>query len=110
MKHNMKKFLSLFVILFLFLSTTNAIAACKSTYDWQSGNTYRVCTNSYSTQIYGNNYNTGSSWSQTQRSNGSYSGRDKNNNYYTGNNKTGFYQNYGTGKTCFGTGYLRTCY
>lgn len=106
----MKKFLSLFILVFLFFSTTDVIAACKYKYDYKSGNNYRVCTNNNSVSIYGNNYQTGSSWSQTQRSDGTYRGRDKNNNYYSGNNKSGYYFNYGTGKMCFGKGWARTCY
>ena len=106
----MKKFLSLFILVFLFFSTTDVIAACKTKYDYQSGNYYRVCTNYNSTSIYGNNYQTGSSWSQTQRSNGTYSGRDKNNNYYNGNNNTGYYYNSGTGRSCIGKGWSRVCY
>ena len=106
----MKKFSSLLILVFLFLSTTSAIAACTYKYDWQSGNSYRVCTNSSSTSIYGNNFSTGSSWSQTQNSNGTYTGRDSNNNYYNGNNSTGYYYNMGTGKTCYGKGVYRRCY
>lgn len=53
---------------------------------------------------------TGSTWSQTQNSNGSYFGQDSGGNYYNGNNNTGYYNNMGTGKTCFGTGALRSCY
>ena len=107
---NMKKFSTLFILVFLFFSTTNVIAACKYKYDYQSGNSYQVCTNSSSTSIWGNNYQTGSSWSQTQNSNGSYYGRDKKGNYYNGNNNTGYYYNSGTGRSCYGTGWARTCY
>ena len=106
----MKKLSNLLILVFLFLSTTNVIAACEYKYDWQSGNTYTVCSNYGNTTINGYNSSTGSSWSQTQNSNGTYSGRDSNNNYYNGDNNSGYYYNQGTGKTCYGQGIYRRCY
>ena len=94
----------------IFLSATNAMASCYTKFDYSSGNSYTVCQNQNNTTIRGYNSQTGSMWSQNQNSNGTYSGTDSNGNYYTGNNKTGSYTNFGTGKTCFGTGALRTCY
>ena len=102
------KVISIFII-FLF-SANSAFSACTSKYDFASGNYYTVCDNGSSTSITGSNITNGTNWSQTQNSDGSCSGRDKNNNYYSGDNNTGRYYNYGTGKTCFGTGALRTCY
>ena len=106
----MRKIFTVFTIVFLYSVTSSAIAACYSKYDYTTGNNYQVCNNGGSTTIRGNNFSTGSTWSQTQRSNGTYSGTDSSGNYYTGNNNTGSYFNYGTGKTCYGTGALRTCY
>ena len=88
----------------------SANAGCTSKYDWQSGNNYTVCSDSSGTSISGYNAGTGSTWNQRQNRDGSYSGRDAGGNYYTGNNNTGSYYNYGTGKSCYGTGAFRTCY
>ena len=104
-----KTFVISFLITIIF-SVSSAFASCYSKYDWNSGNYYQVCNNGSSTTLRGNNFSTGSSWSQTQRSNGTYSGTDSSGNYYSGNNKTGQYFNYGTGRTCFGTGAFRSCY
>ena len=99
-----------FLIFSLVLIYSNTLfAACEYVYDWQSGNNYMVCDNFNSTTIYGNNFSTGSTWNQTQNSNGSYYGTDSNGNFYTGDNNSGHYYNFGTGKTCFGTGVFRTC-
>ena len=106
----MKKLSIISLFLFSILFSLNSFASCVYKYDWQTGNNYRVCTNSNSTTLYGNNYNTGSSWNQTSYSNGSYNGRDSNGNYYNGNNNTGYYFNSGTGKTCYGQGIYRRCY
>jgi len=99
-----------FATIGIIFSANVAAATCTSQYDWTSGNYYQVCDNGYgSTTTRGFNYNTGSNWEQTNRSNGTYSGRDANGNFYSGNSNTGFYSNYGTGRTCFGTGAFRTC-
>ena len=94
----MKKLSIISLFLFSILFSLNSFASCVYKYDWQTGNNYRVCTNSNSTTLYGNNYN------------GSYNGRDSNGNYYNGNNNTGYYFNSGTGKTCYGQGIYRRCY
>ena len=106
----MKKLLTYNLLILFILFSQKAISSCYSKYDWATGNSYQVCNNGGSTTIRGNNFGTGSSWTQTQNSNGTYSGTDKNGNYYTGNNNTGQYYNYGTGKSCYGKGAFRTCY
>ena len=42
--------------------------------------------------------------------NDAYSGIDPQGNFFRGNTRTGFYFNYGTGVTCYGTHQNRTCY
>ena len=108
MKNIILKGLTITTLVLTLASSANA--GCYSKYDYTSGNNYQVCNNGNSTTIRGNNFSTGSNWSQTQRSNGSYSGTDSSGNFYTGNNNSGFYQNFGTGRTCFGTGVFRNCY
>jgi len=100
----MKKLL---LILSLAVST---ITFAYGSYDWKSGNSYNVNSYGSTTTVNGYNAKTGSTWSQTQNSNGSYNGRDKKGGYYNGNNNTGYYHNSRTGKTCYGKGYARTCY
>ena len=97
------------VLLASLFSTTSVVAACYTKYDYSTGNNYQICQNNGNTTVRGSNLRTGSTWNQTQRSNGSYSGQDSSGNFYSGNNNTGFYNNLGTGKTCFGTGAFRTC-
>lgn len=75
-------------------------------YDYKTGNNYNTIGNT----TYGSNANTGSTWQQTNNSNGSYNGIDSKGNYYNGDNKTGYYHNSGTGKTCTGKGANRVCY
>ena len=106
----MKHFTLLFASLIFIISSSLLSAACYNKYDYSSGNYYQVCNNGGSTTIRGNNFNTGSNWSQTQNSNGSYYGNDSNGNYYHVNNNTGFYNNLGTGVTCIGKGALRSCF
>ena len=105
----MKKNISIFVFIITFLFSSGAFSACENVYDWQSGNNYTVCDNINSTYIYGYNSYTGSTWNQTQNSNGTYFGTDSNGNFYSGDNNTGFYWN-SDGTTCYGTGTYRTCY
>ena len=78
-------------------------------YEPETGNSYTVQRYGNEVQVQGYNYNNGSMWNQTQRAYGSYSGRDAQGNYYSGDHSTGFYQNYGTGRTCFGQGATRVC-
>jgi hypothetical protein len=102
------KFLPILVAITFISSISHA--GCTTKYDYNSGNYYTVCPNSTGTSINGYNTNNGTTWSQQQNSNGTYSGRDGSGNLYSGDNNTGYYLNYGTGETCFGTGALRTCY
>jgi hypothetical protein len=92
------------------LASTATYAQTRNVYDWQSGNSYTITRQPSGTvSINGNNFSTGSTWNIQQQRNGSYSGRDAGNNFFHGNNSTGFYQNFGTGRTCFGTGPGRVC-
>ncbi len=80
-------------------------------YDWLSGSSYSWHTDSQgNTAVYGNNLSTGSSWSTRIGRRGDMSGYDSNRNYWAYKRSTGSYYNFGTGKTCTGSGALRTCY
>lgn len=92
----------------LALLSTQALAYDETVYDAQTGNRYTIERDQDETRIRGSNYNNGTTWSQTQRSDGSYSGRDSQGNYYHGNNNSGHYTN-SNGVSCFGTGATRTC-
>lgn len=101
------KILIRFLLIFTLLTPSFAYAV----YDWQTGNTY----NSYqdgsgNTQVNGFNINTGGSWQTTINPNGNMQGRDANGNNWDYNDSTGYYHNYGTGKTCIGKGNFRQCY
>ena len=98
------------VLVALIVTSSISHAGCTTKYDYNSGNYYTICPNSSGTSINGYNINNGTTWSQQQNRDGTYSGRDGSGNYYSGDNNTGYYQNYGTGETCFGTGALRYCY
>ena len=100
----------LIMVAFIVALSYQANAACRWVNDFKTGNTYQVCNYGSTTTTYGSNLRTGSTWSQTNNSDGSYYGRDSNNNYYTGNNNTGSYNNFGTGRSCYGLGSLRRCY
>jgi hypothetical protein len=92
------------------LAPTASYAQTRSVYDWRSGNAYTITQQpSGAVSIYGNNFSTGSTWNIQQQRNGSYSGQDAGGNFFHGNNSTGFYQTFGTGRTCFGTGPGRVC-
>lgn len=91
------------------LLATNVMA--YSSYDHRTGNRYYVTENfDGSTTVRGYNYRTGASWRQTTDRSGNYRGVDSSGNYYRGNQNTGRYHNSGTGKTCYGKGFARTCY
>ena len=102
------RFFSFFIAIFSISSTSYSF--CSYEYDAQSGNSYSICDNGFGTSLNGYNLNTGTTWSQQQNSDGTYSGFDGSGNFYSGDNNTGYYNNFGTGETCFGTGSLRTCY
>ena len=87
-----------------------APARPKTTYDWQTGSTYRTTpTPNGGARINGYNPYTGSTWNTTVKPNGQQSGTDADGNSWTYNPQTGFYMNYGTGKMCTGTGAARVC-
>jgi hypothetical protein len=90
--------------------STQALAQSGFSYDPYTSNTYRWHQNSTGTSLYGTNPRTGSHWQLRQNMNGYYSGMDSNQNSFQGNHNSGFYQNYGTGRTCIGQGYARTCF
>lgn len=93
------------------LSSAAIAQSSGSSYDWRSGNSYSWTTDrSGTTHLNGNNFGTGSSWRTTIQPNGSQTGFDSQGNYWTYDSNTGFYQNFGTGRTCTGTGAFRTCY
>ena len=98
-------------LLLLAAGTSTATAQTRNVYDWRSGNSYSVTQQpNGAVNVYGNNFSTGSTWNIQQQPNGMYSGQDARGNYFQGNNATGFYQNFGTGRTCFGTGASRVCH
>jgi hypothetical protein len=102
--------LTTIVLLPLAVLSTSALAQTRSVYDWRTGNAYTITQQpSGAVNIYGNNFSTGSNWNIQQQPNGHYSGRDGDGNFFHGNNRSGFYQNFGTGRTCFGNGAARTC-
>lgn len=69
------------------------------------GNSY----NTYGNTSYGTNLNTGRNWQTTYAGGGSMHGTDSRGNSWNYDKSTSVYQNYGTGKTCFGTGENRVC-
>ena len=73
-----------------------------TTYDYQTGNSYRWSTRPYSgeTQIDGYNLRTGRSWSNTIEPNGDQRGWDSRGNYWTYDRSSDTYTNYGTGRFC----------
>ena len=87
-----------------------AVAQTRNVYDWRSGNSYTITQQpNGAVNVYGNNFSTGSNWNIQQQPNGTYFGQDARGNMFQGNNTTGYYQNFGTGRTCFGTGPGRVC-
>lgn len=72
-------------------------------YDYRSGNSYNTVGNT----TFGNNANTGSSWTTTNTATGAY-GTDSKGNTWNYNNTTGAYYN-SNGTTCYGKGQYRTC-
>jgi hypothetical protein len=87
------------------------VPSTTNTYDWQSGNSYTTRKRlNGDTDVSGYNLNTGKSWQTTIKPNGSMTGWDGDLNSWTYDSRTKTYFNYGTGRMCFGEGYLRTCY
>lgn len=83
----------------------------RTTYDWQSGNTYTTRKRyNGDTNVDGFNALTGSAWNTTVKPNGSMNGTDSDFNPWSYDSRTGTYINYGTGKMCVGEGYARVCF
>jgi hypothetical protein len=97
-----------------------ALMACSSVlfaqdsgskYDWRSGNSYHWNTTPEgSTQVHGFNVQNGTQWNTTIQPNGNMRGTDGNFNTWNYNAQSGYYHNNGTGETCVGKGYGRTCF
>lgn len=97
------------LILILLVFSINLCFAYTS-YDPNTGNSYNVNRNpDGGAQVYGNNFNTGSTWNTNINRNGDMNGYDSGGNYWTYNNSSGSYYNYGTGQSCNGKGYYRSC-
>ena len=122
-KGSIKKSFLLFVF-FLFGFSFNACAqflnsggslsvglpSFEQKYDWQSGNSYSIQRDSIgNTRINGFNASTGSQWSTNIDREGNFRGVDKRLNSWSYNSSSGLYQNFGTGKICWGKGVFRSC-
>lgn len=97
----------------LLVAFTAGVAAAQSgsDYDWQSGNSYNWSTSpSGSVRLRGFNSRTGSNWTTTIQPSGDMQGFDSRNGSWRYDDSTGFYQNFGTGRTCIGKGAARTCF
>ncbi len=90
--------------------TAPVLAETWTTYDYNSGNSMTHTRDSMGTYTQGFNTNTGATWNIQQNTDGTYNGVDADGNYFYGDNNSGYYSNTGTGETCIGTGYARTCY
>ena len=81
-----------------------------SAYDRQSGNSYywsRGPDGSTNIRVY--NTRTEVRWNRTIKPNGDQNGWDSRGNYWQYNSGTGYYHNYGTGRTCLHKVTLWTC-
>ena len=86
------------------------LPSAGSVYDRQSGNSYYWSPGpDGSTNIQGYNTRTEARWSRTIKRNGDQSGWDSRGNYWQYDSGTGYYRNYGTGRTCVGKGAFRSC-
>lgn len=95
----------------LILASSTVIAQYDYTYDPSTGNEYHTSPGyNGSTEVDGYNYNTGSTWNTTIERDGDMNGVDSDGNHWDYDSGTETYYNYGTGKTCTGSGDLRTCY
>jgi hypothetical protein len=77
------------------LAVSATAASAQYGYRNNSGNSYY----SSGSTVYGNNYNTGSSWSTTHSRGGNQYGIDSRGNSWNYNSSSGTYYNYGTGET-----------
>lgn len=81
-----------------------------SKYDARSGNRYSWYSLGDDTVVRGSNMRTGSTWRTTVKPDGSMRGYDADMNLWKYDAQSGRYTNFGTGVTCVGRGYARTCY
>jgi hypothetical protein len=90
---------------------SNSTQSSGSSYDVQSGNSYRWRKSPDGvTKVDGMNLNTGSMWNTTIKPNGSMNGWDSQMNPWSYDSRSKTYMNYGTGKMCVGEGYARSCF
>ena len=90
--------------------TTPPLPSSRTTYDWQSGDTYTTRKRpNGETEVSGFNANAGSMWKRDQAKLLQMIGYDSKMNPWTYDAETGTYFNYGTGKMCFGGGVARVC-
>jgi len=120
-KASIKKYFLFFAIFFFGLCfNTHAqwlnsggglrLPSFEQKYDWQSGNSYSIHRDlNGNTRIRGFNSYTGSNWTTNIDRQGNFSGIDKRSNPWSYNSRSGLYQNFGTGKICWGKGVFRTC-
>ena len=105
----MKTFLMLFS-LFLLPVIANA-QFLGSRNDPFSGNSYNWNRIVEPTNTSGYNSNAGSSWNPSFDQSGPIRrGTDSHGNYWNYNSVTGPYYNFGSGRSCYGTGALKNCY
>lgn len=88
--------------------TVPTYTAPKTTYDWQTGNSYTTTVNGTNTTVRGFNTNTGSTWNSTIDANGNQRGTDSRGNVWQHNKATKTYIN-SNGRVCVGEGAARIC-
>lgn len=99
-----------FIVITLMTALASPLSFADSLYDYRTGNSYNRNTDSLgNTNVRGNNYRTGSSWNTQVDRDGDMRGTDSGGNSWNYNRGTKTYMNYGTGKTCTGSGYGRVC-
>ncbi len=101
------------LVLIIILFTGLTYCGCKAEYDFNSGNSYFICTNEYTkkVEITGFNLTTDAYWTTIYdiRKN-ALEGYDKNYNYWNYEDYDQSYYNYGTWEICYGEGEFRICY
>lgn len=88
--------------------TAPTYTAPKTTYDWQTGNSYTTTVNGANTTVRGFNTNTGSTWNSTIDASGNQRGTDSRGNVWQYNKATKTYIN-SNGRVCVGEGAARVC-
>jgi hypothetical protein len=96
-------------ILLVICASTPALAQSGSYYDYRNGNMYNWNTGPSGTHVFGNNFNTGSTWQNNIMPNGNQNGIDSGGNFWNYNAATGSYMN-SNGHGCIGSGYARSCW